>query len=356
MKPRKVWAAAEMEVMSPNERAQLVRDGMLDSLDDLDPEFSARVKAKERQLAERYVVRSNTIRSFGFVLLGLLAACGSGAGTSSESDPLPRTTPLATATSAPTGLPDPTSTPVVEPTATAAPTPTPMPTPTPTPTPEPLDVLTLTDAQAGVNGVNWIAQVPDGEMLAAFTAPNGAVVEIDEWTGTEVRDSLVISGTPEDEWVEVLLVWTAPNGQTAWVRSSDVTFTSSDVVLEINRSNAELILWQAGERIWTGTDLTDREGAEKYMPLGLGSFVGEFPSDRPNFSPVLLGTSHVLANLEGDFVPVLGIRGVNDGVSVETARAGIQDRREGTSIWIRTSSLDELIALMPLGSRVEIVE
>jgi len=54
MESRKVWTAAEMELMTPDERARLVRDGMLDSLDDLDPEFRARVEAKGRRLAEHY--------------------------------------------------------------------------------------------------------------------------------------------------------------------------------------------------------------------------------------------------------------------------------------------------------------
>jgi len=54
MEPRKVWTAAEMELMSPDERARLVQEGMLDSLDGLDPEFRARVEAKGRRIAEQY--------------------------------------------------------------------------------------------------------------------------------------------------------------------------------------------------------------------------------------------------------------------------------------------------------------
>jgi hypothetical protein len=41
-----------MELMSPDERARLVRQGMRTSLDDLDPEFRARVEAKSRRIAE----------------------------------------------------------------------------------------------------------------------------------------------------------------------------------------------------------------------------------------------------------------------------------------------------------------
>jgi len=54
MEQRRVWTAAEMELMSPDERARLVREGMRESLDDLDPEFRARVEAKGRRIAEQY--------------------------------------------------------------------------------------------------------------------------------------------------------------------------------------------------------------------------------------------------------------------------------------------------------------
>lgn len=54
MSQRKVWSAAEMELMSPNERARVVREGQLDSLDDLSPEFRARVEATSRRIAEEH--------------------------------------------------------------------------------------------------------------------------------------------------------------------------------------------------------------------------------------------------------------------------------------------------------------
>jgi len=43
-----------MELMSPDERARLVRGGQLASLDDLDPEFRAQVEAKSRRIAEEH--------------------------------------------------------------------------------------------------------------------------------------------------------------------------------------------------------------------------------------------------------------------------------------------------------------
>jgi len=54
MSNRKNRTATEMELMTPNERARVVRDGQLDSLESLDPDFRARVEAKSRKIAEEY--------------------------------------------------------------------------------------------------------------------------------------------------------------------------------------------------------------------------------------------------------------------------------------------------------------
>ena len=54
MPHRKVWTAAEMEQMSPDERARIVREGQLSSLDELDPEFRARVEATSRRIAKEH--------------------------------------------------------------------------------------------------------------------------------------------------------------------------------------------------------------------------------------------------------------------------------------------------------------
>lgn len=45
-------SAAEMEQMTPNERAQAIRDRQLRSLDQLDPEFRDRVEETGRKLLE----------------------------------------------------------------------------------------------------------------------------------------------------------------------------------------------------------------------------------------------------------------------------------------------------------------
>ena len=48
----RVIKASEMEEMSPDERARLVKENSLDSLEGLDPEFRARVEAKSRRIVE----------------------------------------------------------------------------------------------------------------------------------------------------------------------------------------------------------------------------------------------------------------------------------------------------------------
>ena len=54
MSSREVRSADELERLSPDERARIVREGMLASLDDLDPDFRARVEAKSRRVAEEH--------------------------------------------------------------------------------------------------------------------------------------------------------------------------------------------------------------------------------------------------------------------------------------------------------------
>jgi hypothetical protein len=41
MSTERVWTATEMELMSPDDRVRIVREGQLSSLDELDPEFRA---------------------------------------------------------------------------------------------------------------------------------------------------------------------------------------------------------------------------------------------------------------------------------------------------------------------------
>ena len=52
MAERRTVSAAEMEQMSPDERARLVNESSIDDLSELDPEFRARVEAKGRRLLE----------------------------------------------------------------------------------------------------------------------------------------------------------------------------------------------------------------------------------------------------------------------------------------------------------------
>lgn len=49
-----VITAAEMELMSPDERARIVLESERSSLDGLDPEFRARVEAKARRIAAEH--------------------------------------------------------------------------------------------------------------------------------------------------------------------------------------------------------------------------------------------------------------------------------------------------------------
>lgn len=48
----RVWTPAEMELLSPDERARLVVDNSVSSLDGLDAGFRDRVDAQSRRIAE----------------------------------------------------------------------------------------------------------------------------------------------------------------------------------------------------------------------------------------------------------------------------------------------------------------
>jgi len=49
-----VVTAAELELLSPDERARVVREGQGTSLAELDPDFRARVEATSRRIAEEH--------------------------------------------------------------------------------------------------------------------------------------------------------------------------------------------------------------------------------------------------------------------------------------------------------------
>ena len=48
----RVWTAAEMELMTPDQRAQIVEAGFRTPLEGVDPDFRARVEAKSLRLAQ----------------------------------------------------------------------------------------------------------------------------------------------------------------------------------------------------------------------------------------------------------------------------------------------------------------
>ncbi|MGQ0521418.1 MAG: hypothetical protein ACT4PX_09755 [Actinomycetota bacterium] len=49
----KVWTAAELERLTPDERHRVINEGVVTDLERLSPEFLARVRAKGRALLEQ---------------------------------------------------------------------------------------------------------------------------------------------------------------------------------------------------------------------------------------------------------------------------------------------------------------
>ena len=56
--PRKIITAAEMDKMTPQERADAVDAGIVRSWDDVTPEFRDRVFARAKQLADELKARA----------------------------------------------------------------------------------------------------------------------------------------------------------------------------------------------------------------------------------------------------------------------------------------------------------
>lgn len=48
----KVWGAAELERLTPDERHRVINEGIVTDLEELPPDFLARVRAKGRALME----------------------------------------------------------------------------------------------------------------------------------------------------------------------------------------------------------------------------------------------------------------------------------------------------------------
>ena len=52
MAEQRVWTAAELERLTPNERAALVQERVVTDVGQLDPEFVERARARGRELLE----------------------------------------------------------------------------------------------------------------------------------------------------------------------------------------------------------------------------------------------------------------------------------------------------------------
>ena len=52
MSDDRIWTAAELELLTPDERQQLLNERVVTELSELDPEFVARVRARGRHLLE----------------------------------------------------------------------------------------------------------------------------------------------------------------------------------------------------------------------------------------------------------------------------------------------------------------
>ncbi len=258
-------------------------------------------------------------------LLSLLAsACG---GTATDASP-PDSLPLfeASTTVAPT-------------TTTAAPTTTTTAAPTTTtlaPDPNRTFVATAKDhVQALTPSVE-----PDGELFAMpWYQPNP------HQFGTPLT-LMVTEGQPGDEWVKVQLP-IRPNGQEAWVPTSDYELSAVFTRAEVNITTREVTVWENGEVIAT----TDAVVGATRSPTPFGSFYVAAKVDDYFGEPALVmsGFSEALDTFDGG-LPVIAIH--------KTFAVGQESDANAASngcIRIPPSVLRVLAETVPLGTPVDFV-
>lgn len=184
------------------------------------------------------------------VCLFLIASCAGsdGLATSSEAEPTaePDTESIAdadpTATAEPTPEPEPT--PTVAPTSTAVPTPLPTPEPTAEPTAVPTAVPPTpvwVQQASGPTASPYTYVVLSAADEAQFV--DGAEgSEIDALVDANLVGAPVLSGSPEDDVVEV-----AVGNRTAWVRTDGLDFGWSSRILEIDVAQNRIRVFEGNE-------------------------------------------------------------------------------------------------------------
>lgn len=236
----------------------------------------------------------------------------------------------------PEAIATPTPQPTVEPTATPPATPTPVP---PTPTWLPV--------QNGPRSApfTFIATVAD-DALPLFDEQDGTEIFLEdneeqlagEWaSGAPVR-LRVVAGIPSDEWAQVALP--GVGNRMAWIRSEDVTWTSTNRILQIDVMDNQARVFEGNSLIFQAAVAT---GVRSAPTPQLQSWIVENPAgDKvPGAAPVL-----IFADDQGNgALTILPV--ADDRIVGEYATTG--------EILLATDEAEQLAIILSAGAKVEIV-
>jgi lipoprotein-anchoring transpeptidase ErfK/SrfK len=207
-------------------------------------------------------------------------------------------------------------------------------------------------AEATPEYVTWVAEA-QVDQVEVFDEPDGAepshVLDNPNENGAPLV-FLVDGRDATGDWLPVHLP-VRPNGSTGFVRAGDVRVVQNDFHIKIELGAHRLVVSQRGEPvveapIGVGTADTPTPGGVYYIKELLQPPDPNGPYGTHAYG--LSGFSNVLESFNGGD-GVIGIHGTNDPSSIG------QDVSHGC-IRVTNDVIDEMAAILPLGTPVEIVD
>lgn len=121
----------------------------------------------------------------------------------------------------------------------------------------------------------------------------------------------VLAGEPGDAWAQVY-VPARPNGQTAWVQTSQFTWGSSNRMIVINISNNTVSVYEGGNVLLTTAAVTGKSSSR--TPIANGWVEEIMPGPSGAYGPLLisLGVFSEDLNSFGGGIPKVALHGTNN--------------------------------------------
>ena len=195
---------------------------------------------------------------------------------------------------------------------------------------------------------------PEVTELVTYDVPNGNIVVpelrlINPWYFDTELALMVTSGREHDAWVEVALP-VRPNGTTAWIRSSDVTFRSHRFHVTVAIGERMLRVYRADTLVFETPVVVGR--ASTPTPLGRFFINANIPQTNPRgaFGPLILSVSafsEVLDTFDGG-IPEIALHGTNQPTLVGQAASN-------GCVRMANDAVLALAALVPVGTPVDFV-